>query len=181
MPQESPRGSGRPKRVPIKEQQEPAVFVEPESFFVASDGMIPNPPRELGEDGVEKWNQIWNAIRGRSDQEQDYMLVEETCYLYDEVCLLRRALSLGKEVGGVSRTYKVGTNGSVAPHPYIAMLKSARSDYIRNLSMLGLTPVDRAKYGLVDASADNVFSEFRDSMKQLQEKNNKEEAEHATA
>lgn len=110
---------------------------------------IPAIPEGIGEDGEILWHKIWASAHGWL-MEADAVTILELCQIYDEKELYRRAISLGS----VPRVYKM-TNGALAPHPYVNLLKDARAQINSILASLGFTPADRAKIGAMESLAED--------------------------
>lgn len=132
------RPNGRPRK-PAGKTEAPIIL---------SDEImekIPAVPEGLGEDGTLLWYKIWASAHGWL-MEADAVVILELCQIFEEKELYRRAIALGS----VPRVYKM-PNGTLAPHPYINLLKDSRVQITSHLSSLGFNPSDRAKLGAMES------------------------------
>lgn len=139
------RSNGRP-RTPKGKQD----FI-PDNLTPEMIAKIPNPPNDLNEDGQVLWYRIWS---GGKDwlADADFTVVQDLCQIFQEKEIYRRAIDLGS----VPRVYKM-PNGTMAPHPYVNLLKSSRQEMTVRLSSIGFTPTDRAKLEAIESLADEEF------------------------
>lgn len=110
---------------------------------------IPAVPEGLGEDGTILWYKVWAAAHGWLT-DADAVVILELCQIFEEKELYRRAISLGN----VPRVYKM-PNGTLAPHPYVNLLKDSRVQMTSHLASLGFNPSDRAKIGAIESLVDD--------------------------
>jgi P27 family predicted phage terminase small subunit len=88
--------------------------------------------------------------------DQDRIIVERLCRRLDEIATLEAWL--GEDV--TRRWYKTGS-GQIKPHPAVAQIKEADVQITAWLSMLGLSPSDRARLGLAEIRVANELDEYR--------------------
>lgn len=137
------RNNGRPRKPKGKE-----AFI-PTSITEEVLETIPTPPDDLTDDGLTLWYRIWSGGSAWL-AEADYIVIHDLCQIYQEKELYRRAI----DMGSVPRVYRM-TNGSMAPHPYVNLLKSSRADLTTRLSSIGFTPTDRARLDAMESLVDD--------------------------
>jgi len=104
---------------------------------------VPDPLRELGEQGSLMWARIWTT--GASwIAPTDVELVQLACELMDERVSLRAAVLAGSE-----------WRDRVA-------LRTLEGDLRHMLSALGLTPTDRSRLGVAEVRAQSVLEGLRE-------------------
>jgi P27 family predicted phage terminase small subunit len=130
-PTERKRRSGNPGKRPL-----PA----PTAIVPGAYG-VPEPPA-LQSEGLGLWGQVW-AEAGDWLAPSDRPTVELLCRLADE-----RAswLALAAEQGLTSTS----RHGTTRIHPAVMEARALATQMITLLSLLGLTPSDRARLGLVE-------------------------------
>ena len=130
-PTERKRRSGNPgkRRLP-----------PPTAIVARADG-VPEPPA-LGSEGLGLWGRVW-VEAGDWLAPSDRPTVELLCRLADE----RAAwLRLAAEEGLTSAS----RHGTMRIHPGVLEARALAGQMITLLSLLGLTPADRARLGLVE-------------------------------
>lgn len=104
---------------------------------------VPDPLRDLGEQGSLMWARIWT--NGASwIAPTDVELVQLACELMDERVSLRAAVLAGSE-----------WRDRVA-------LRTLEGDLRHMLSALGLTPTDRSRLGVAEVRAQSVLEGLRE-------------------
>ena len=111
---------------------------------MVNSGEVPTPPETLGEVGLEHWERIWKAGAAWISEGSDFPLVALTCELFEEREQLRDLLE------GDPQNYR----------QRIA-LRELEKALIRNLSLLGLSPADRARLGLIEVRKESKLDELR--------------------
>lgn len=157
--------NGRPRAIP--KGQTPNVLTDEQI------AKIPNPPESLSEDGIDLWYKVFASGMGWL-AEADRVIILELCQIYQDKELYRRSI----ELGSVPRIYKM-PNGTLAPHPYITLLKSARAEMSSHLSSLGFTPTDRARIGAIESLVGDPLLEMIKRKKEREDKRNASRGEKA--
>jgi P27 family predicted phage terminase small subunit len=131
-PTERKRRAGNPGKRPIR---------EPLAIVPATDG-TPTLPVSLGPAGTELWRLIWNEA---SDwlAPSDVPMVALLSQFADE---RERWLAMASEEG-VTHTTR---HGAIRVHPGVAEARRLEAAMISVLSLLGLSPSDRARLGLTE-------------------------------
>lgn len=130
-PTERKRRSGNPGKRPLPSP----VAIVPRAVGV------PEPPA-LERAGADLWGQIWTEA-GDWLAPSDRPAVELLCTLADE-----RASWL--RLAGAEGLTSTSRHGTTRIHPAIAEARALAGQMIALLSLLGLTPSDRARLGLVE-------------------------------
>jgi P27 family predicted phage terminase small subunit len=131
-PTERKRAAGNPGKRPL---------VEPLSIVPATDGM-PAAPVPLEQAGTALWRQIW-VTAGDWLAPSDVPLVALLAQFADE---RDRWLAQASEEG-ITHTTR---HGMVRVHPGVAEARKLEGAMIAILSLLGLSPSDRARLGLTE-------------------------------
>lgn len=139
------RSNGRPRTPKGKHE-----FI-PDNITPETLAKIPTPPDDLNEDGLVLWYRIWSGGRDWL-ADADFIVVQDLCQIFQEKEIYRRAIDLGS----VPRVYKM-PNGTMAPHPYVNLLKSSRQEMTVRLSSIGFTPTDRAKLEATETLVDDLI------------------------
>lgn len=114
---------------------------------------IPEPP-VMTEEKLATWHRVWTQGKEWLT-EADYDVVEEFCHITSEKETLRRMIELGE----VQRTYRT-KGGETRTHPIIQQLAAARTQWNTLVSMLGFSPTDRARLGVMNAAEDAAWAEI---------------------
>ncbi|HVL63690.1 MAG TPA: phage terminase small subunit P27 family [Actinomycetota bacterium] len=139
-----PRPPGRPAK-PIEVHRRagnPSKKHLPEPVKVVAMSKPPRAPQGLRRPGRKLWRTLWGEA-GAWLAPSDLPLVVMLCEAEDERADLRQVVA---EEG---RTFTTKT-GYVAPHPVVGQLRSLEGQMTTWLSMLGLSPSDRARLGLAE-------------------------------
>ena len=130
-PTERKRRSGNPgkRRLP-----------PPTAIVPRAEG-VPDPPA-LQSEGLGLWGQVW-ASAGDWLAPSDRPTVELLCRLADERAAWLR-LAADEGLTSASR------HGTMRIHPGVLEARALAGQMITLLSLLGLTPADRARLGLVE-------------------------------
>jgi hypothetical protein len=106
---------------------------------------VPEPPRELGDAGLELWNRTWLSGFTWLSVNTDIHLLAMTCEQLDE---------------------RVGLRDLVLSSPDSwrerAALRELEKAIRSNLSLLGFTPTDRMKLGIAEVKTKSKLAEFMD-------------------
>jgi hypothetical protein len=106
---------------------------------------VPEPPRELGDAGLELWNRTWLSGFTWLSVNTDIHLLAMTCEQLDE---------------------RVGLREIVLSSPDSwrerAALRELEKAIRSNLSLLGFTPTDRMKLGIAEVKTKSKLAEFMD-------------------
>lgn len=104
---------------------------------------VPEPPRELGDAGLELWNRTWLSGFTWLSVNTDIHLLAMTCEQLDE---------------------RVGLRDLVLSSPDAwrerAALRELEKAIRSNLSLLGFTPTDRMKLGIAEVKTKSKLAEF---------------------
>ena len=104
---------------------------------------VPEPPRELGDAGLELWNRTWLTGFTWLSVNTDIHLLAITCEQLDE---------------------RVGLREFVLSSPDSwrerAALRELEKAIRSNLSLLGFTPTDRMKLGIAEVKTKSKLAEF---------------------
>jgi hypothetical protein len=106
---------------------------------------VPEPPRELGDAGLELWNRTWLTGFTWLSVNTDIHLLAITCEQLDERVGLRE-LVLSSPDSWRER----------------AALRELEKAIRSNLSLLGFTPTDRMKLGIAEVKTKSKLAEFMD-------------------
>jgi hypothetical protein len=136
-PTEQKRLLGNPSKRPLPDQNK--VVMLP-----AIDA-IPEPERQLFEAGRSLWDRTWGMGQTWISPRTDVELLLMTCELVDERV---RLLDLVWNNPESWRERKA--------------LRDLDSSIIRNLSLLGFTPVDRTRMGVAEVKARSKLEELRE-------------------
>jgi hypothetical protein len=104
---------------------------------------VPEPPRELGDAGLELWNRTWLSGFTWLSVNTDIHLLAMTCEQLDERVGLRE-LVLSSPDSWRER----------------AALRELEKAIRSNLSLLGFTPTDRMKLGIAEVKTKSKLAEF---------------------
>ncbi len=131
-PTERKRAAGNPGKRPL---------VEPLSIVLAIDD-TPTPPVALEHAGIELWRQIWSTA-GEWLAPSDIPLVALLAQFADE---RERWLVMASDEGIRHTT----AHGAIRIHPGVAEARKLEGGMVQILSLLGLSPSDRARLGLTE-------------------------------
>ena len=106
---------------------------------------VPEPPRELGDAGLDLWNRTWLTGYTWLSVNTDIHLLTITCEQLDERVSLRE-LVLSAPDSWRER----------------AALRELEKAIRSNLSLLGFTPTDRMKLGIAEVKTKSKLAEFMD-------------------
>jgi P27 family predicted phage terminase small subunit len=146
-----PRGvarSGRSGRPPKPTERKRAAgnpgkrkLAQPLSIVPAANG-TPTPPVALDRPGTELWHQIWSTA-GDWLAPSDVPLVALLTQFADE----RERWLVKASDEGITHTTR---HGAIRVHPGIAEARRLEAAMVQVLSLLGLSPSDRARLGLTE-------------------------------
>lgn len=135
-PVEQKRRAGNPGKRPLPE---PAVVLP-----AAMVSQLPEPHRPLGSAGRQLWDRVWLEGFAWVSPQVDVELLQMVCEQVDE----RQALRV-----------KVLRDGEWRER---LALRQLDRQVLECLSLLGFTPVDRARLGFVEVKIQNELDAFRD-------------------
>lgn len=102
---------------------------------------VPEIPSDLGLNGQELWNKIWTA-QASWITETDKALIESACRMAD--------------LANSAMEYALS-----APVPQnVRAAVQANNEYVRMLSLLGFTPVDRTRMGVQTVQAESTLEKL---------------------
>ena len=125
---------------------------EPIAYLPPAIG-TPEAPVSLAEHGVQAWQRIWRSCSAWISPDTDIALVTRYCELYDIRQELRRTIL---DEGFTAPTDK----GGVKPHPLLTALRDSETQLTRYEQLMGLTPTDRAKLGLVEVKKQTGIEDY---------------------
>lgn len=154
--------AGRP-RMPLERAQRLAagdgrrpsgreLSVAPTASVAPRRTDIPTPPAVLAERGTAEWTKIWTAGYWLHD-DKDYHWVEMITTAYDEIETFRAQIA---EDGLVVSGY----NGQMTAHPLISEIRKAQAVIAKALSLIGFSPSDRARLGLMEVKQASALDEM---------------------
>jgi len=133
---------GNPSGRPLPERSElmalPGVVVDEAGALV-----IPDPPDELGPEGIETWQRIWVAGARWISTSTDVHAVQLLCEQIDERADLRRRVKL----------YNDWRERSA--------LRTLERQIMAGLALLGLNPVDRSRLGVAIVQTESTIDRIR--------------------
>jgi len=132
-PVEQKRRSGNPGKRPL-----PATTIA-----IPTSPVVPIPHRPLGPAGQQFWERVWNVGFTWISPQMDIELLQVVAEQIDERVALR--MRVLKQNDWRDR----------------AALRSLDAQVLDCLSLLGFTPVDRARLGFVEVKIKNELEEFR--------------------
>lgn len=120
-------------------------------------------PRGIGRRGKTEWVKIWNTGFWLSP-EQDYHWVEMIARAYDDIETFRKRV---QEDGLI----QLGSLGQPVAHPLIAEIRKCEATIRQCLSVLGFSPTDRARLGIMEAKARREVADLTDFLDRQKERN----------
>jgi len=122
-----------------------------------SNGEIPKPPRELGKKGKEVWNTIWLAGKTWLSPTADLPMIILTCHAYEELEDMRIEKKRLKTEGHL---YYLLPNGAEVAHPIFGQEKALRVQFTAWMSMLAMSPTDRARLGVAEVREEDEMDKL---------------------
>jgi P27 family predicted phage terminase small subunit len=117
-----------------------------------SKSVVPRAPQGLARKGRTEWVKVWTAGFWLKE-DQDYHWVEQIVRAYDDIVAYREKID---EVGLIVTGY----NGQDAANPLIAEIRKCEATIRACLSVLGFSPTDRAKLGIMESKARNALEDY---------------------
>jgi P27 family predicted phage terminase small subunit len=111
---------------------------------------------ELGPDGLELWEHVWQAGRQWLSPESDQTIITLLCQSQDEHEEIRRQILSGE----IPRFY-VTANGQMVTHPMVTQLANLRTQMTAWLAAIGFSPSDRARLGLAEVRVRDELDELQ--------------------
>lgn len=134
---------GNPSRRPMPQPE----------IFIAAASSTPEAPKQLGNHGVTVWNRVWTACAAWISPQTDIALVTRYCEAVDEREEMKAIVSReGMMVDA--------TGGTTKAHPMIKCIRDLDSLLTKYEGLMGLTPSDRAKLGLVEVKKQDALLDF---------------------
>jgi len=113
---------------------------------------IGSAPATLGEAGQEAWEQLTSASPWLG--ESDRQLVVQFCEKADRRAELVEKLAATDYVLLTDKGYAYA-------NPMVGMISTLESEMVKMMSLLGLTPADRARLGLAEVKAQSTLEKLR--------------------
>ena len=104
----------------------------------------PSPHRPLGPEGAKVWRKVWNASHLWMSPDSDTEALLMLCETIDERVIVKEMLA--------------ETPGDVACRRTLRLIDAQITTYLR---LLGLTPTDRAKFGVAEVEVEDELASFR--------------------
>ncbi len=117
------------------------------------------PPDVFTSYGVDVWNRIWAAGQHYLSPTQDRLIVEKLCKKLDLIYQLEEWLSVD-----IARRWYTTANGQTVSHPAVKQVEQADAQATAWLSMLGFSPSDRSRLGIVNTNQANPFKQLHDEI-----------------
>ena len=112
----------------------------------------PDLPRGLKTRGRREWVKIWDSAPWLNP-DQDYAFVEQIARAYDDIDVYRKRVAQDGLV-------VTGYAGQVVAHPLVAEIRRCEDTIRKCLSILGISPTDRARLGLAEVKKETALQEF---------------------
>jgi P27 family predicted phage terminase small subunit len=127
--------------------------------------MPPEAPRGIGARGELEWRKIWETGFWLSP-DQDYHWVEMISRAYDDIDVFRERIV---DDGLIQK----GSLGQPVAHPLIAEIRKCEATIRQCLSVLGFSPTDRARLGIMEAEARKKTADLNEFLDRQAERNAK--------
>ena len=114
----------------------------------------PPVPRGLGRRGRVEWKKVWDAGFWLKP-DQDYPWVEQIVRAYDDIEQFRKRV----QEDGLVQT---GSLGQPVAHPLLAEIRKCEATIRQCLSVLGFSPTDRARLGILETKARSGLQDLID-------------------
>jgi P27 family predicted phage terminase small subunit len=150
-PVEVRRRQGNPGKRPL-----PAAPTPETSLANVDENSLPPTPDRLGEVGAGYWVRLWSAGRRHLSEQHDSALLLEMCVAFEDLWRLQDWLG-----SDVSRRWYETANGQIVTHPAVKQIDQIRAQLTTWLSLIGFTPSDRSRLGLLEVRVANELDEFR--------------------
>lgn len=122
-------------------------------------------PAGIGDRGSVEWKKIWETGFWLSP-DQDYHWVEMISRAYDDIETFRNRV----EADGL---IQAGSLGQPVAHPLIAEIRKCEATIRQCLSVLGFSPTDRARLGIMEAKARREVADLTEFLDRQAERNAK--------
>jgi P27 family predicted phage terminase small subunit len=129
-------------------------IVKANPTLVRHEVMVPDVPRGLSTRGKLEWRKIWETGFWLNVS-QDYHWVEMIARAYDDIAAFRKRVN---EDGLI----QVGSLGQPVAHPLIAEIRKCEATIRTCLSVLGFSPTDRARLGIMEAVARKKTADLKE-------------------
>lgn len=127
------------------------------------DDQAPPMPRGLKRRGRLEWQKLWKAGFWLNPT-QDYHWCEMIVRAYDDIEQFRKRITADGLV-------QKGSLGQPVAHPLIAEIRKAEATIRQCLSVLGFSPTDRARLGIMEAKAQREIAGVKDLIKRQAQRN----------
>jgi P27 family predicted phage terminase small subunit len=122
-------------------------------------------PDGIGRRGKAEWIKIWDTGFWLSP-EQDYHWVEMIARAYDDIETFRKRVKADGLI-------QLGSLGQPVAHPLISEIRKCEATIRQCLSVLGFSPTDRARLGIMEAKARREVADLTDFLDRQKERNAK--------
>ena len=150
-PTEVKRARGNPGKRPL-----PALPIPETALANVDVSWVPDPPAVLTEVGQLAWRTFWVAGRRHLSEHHDSAMLGRLCLRMQQVAELEAWLA-----EDVTRRWYETANGQVVTHPAVKQIDQIRAQLTTWLSLIGFTPSDRSRLGLLEVRVANELDEFR--------------------
>lgn len=140
-------------------------LVKANPTLVRHNAEAPPAPRGLGRRGRLEWRKIWDAGFWLHP-DQDYHWTEMIVRAYDDIDTFRERV----EQDGLVQE---GSLGQPVAHPLIAEIRKCEATIRQCLCVLGFSPTDRARLGIMEARARKETADVKDLIQRQAERNGK--------
>ena len=117
---------------------------KPETLVLPMVADVPEPPRALGDAGLELWNRTWSMGQLWISPKTDVELLLMTCEMLDERVRLRAFVWNNPDAWRERKA-----------------LRELEKNITNSLSLLGFTPTDRSRLGVAEVKAKSKLEELR--------------------
>lgn len=146
-----PKPVGRPPK-PVEQKRRagnPGKRPLPDTVIaIPTSALVPEPHRPLGQAGRQFWDRVWNVGFTWISPQMDIELLQIVAEQIDERAALR--VKVLRESDWRDRS----------------ALRALDAQVLDCLSLLGFTPVDRARLGFVEVKIQNELEQFRERKSQ---------------
>jgi len=146
-----PKPVGRPPK-PVEQKRRagnPGKRPLPDTVIaIPTSSLVPEPHRPLGQAGRQFWDRVWNVGFTWISPQMDIELLQIVAEQIDERAALR--VKVLRESDWRDRS----------------ALRALDAQVLDCLSLLGFTPVDRARLGFVEVKIQNELEQFRERKSQ---------------
>lgn len=143
-------------RMPLERRSDSRGYTKRMTIPQADLDNIPEPPRPLKEPGRKMWDRIWSYSVSWLAPQQDVEMLAMACEQLDMLVDLKELVARTKYQPADVRMYMEVTK-----------------QFTRSLSLLGLTPLDRARIGVAEVrTVEDDLEAWRSQHKRTREPHN---------